>query len=1111
MHCRRSATPWPPLSSRRRLFLVLLLLAGTPLSARDPGIPPTTFQRLSLEEGLSQSIVEAITQDTRGLMWFCTEDGANSFDGYRFSVLKSDPGAPNSLSYNHTTAIAVDGQGCMWIGTFNGGLNRYDPRTDRTRIFRHDPGDTASLSNDIIRTLYLDRDGRLWIGTDAGLNRLDPASVSGDSATAVPFARFRIAPDSANPLGTDPVYAVAEDARGTLWVGTATGVATADPGDSLNRPLKFHHLRAAPSDPEGLSNGLIRTIYRDRREALWIGTADGLNRLVPDERGEGRAPRFERFAFDDSGEGLPHPDVWALFEDSRGTFWVGTNGGGLAVLDRDRREWRRFRHDPRDPTTLSYDEIRSIFEDRSGNLWVGTYGGGVSKVNRARKAFRHYRHDPDDPRGLNAAIVWSICEDRRQNLWVGTHGGGLNRFDPSRRQVGHFRADPDNPDSLSHDQVRLVIEDRYGLLWLATNGGLNRFDPAERRFVRYLPDPDDPNSVSHLESRALLEGRDGTIWLGTRGGGLDCISAGPTLDAPVRIRHYRSQPDDPGGLSTNFIRTLYEDERQRLWIGTLGGGLNQLDLASGAIRVYRADPGTPGRLSSDFVFTIYEDSSGTLWLGTWGGGLNRFDPVTERFTALTTDDGLPSDAIYGILPDARGRLWMSTDYGLSRFDPDSGAFRNFHVEDGLQSNEFNGGSFFRSPSGELFFGGINGFNAFFPDRIVDNRYVPPVVLTELRTFHKRAALPAPLWTLDELRLSWRDYIITLEFAALDFTNPLRNRYAYRLEGLDSDWVVADPGQRTATFTTLDPGVYTFHVKGSNNDGIWNEAGTRLRIVITPPFWETTGFRAVIAAALLGLVWVLFRIRMRTVRMKAELRAAHDAQMAIMPQADPELPGYTVSGACIPANEVGGDFYDYLWLDAEQTRFGIAVADVSGKAMKSAMSAVMTDGMICLEADGTAAIPDIMSRVNRSMHRKLDRAMFSALCLSGIDLKERRLRFTNAGLSEPRLKRNGTVRALRGTGPRYPLGSVRDTVYAETLVELEPGDVLVFYTDGLSEARNRRGHFMGDDDLERVLREMDSDGLDAAAVKKRILAAVERFTEGAPRHDDMTVVVVTVRG
>jgi len=1079
----------------------MLISACLAFPCRAAETPQLVFEQISVAQGLSQSIVTNIMQDRRGFLWFGTEDGLNLYDGYGFTVLRTDPADPYSLSYNQVTALYEDHSGVIWVGTFNGGLNRYRLETNRFLRYRHRSADTTSISNDLIHCIAEDLNGRIWIGTDHGLNRMTMPTSSTASAC---FHRFFSGAGRAQTLTDDHIRALAVDSTGNLWVGTDRGLnlLPADQTGSLHpRFTSFAH---AAGEWKRLACDTVRTLRVDRSGALWIGAVHGLHHL----RQDNGALRLQTFLSDPlDPHRLSNNNVCALWEDEEGFIWVGTDGGGLNRLNPSDGRFDVWRNMPQDPHSLSHDEIRSLFQDRSGLLWVGTYGGGVSKVNVHRKQFTHFRYDPDAPDALSQPIIWSIYEDPEGILWIGTHGGGLDRLDRRRNQYTHYRADRKNPNSLSHDIVRLIIPGHHGELWIGTHGGgICRFQPKSGRFIRYLHNDHDPHSLCHNEIRSLFLDSDSVLWIGTNGGGLDRLDTRPAY-AAARFIHLHNDPADSNSLCSNYVRFVFKDSAGLYWIGTQGGGLDCYNAAAESFTHYRHNPEDPHGIRSNYVFCMHEDRQGLLWLGTWGAGLLRFDRRSGTFTSFSTRNGLPSDAVYGILEDEQANLWFSTNNGLARFHPVTGTCKNYNIRDGLQSNEFNGGSFFKSASGEMFFGGINGFNAFYPQSIKDNPHIPPIMLTSFRKMNREVHFDQPLSEVKAIKLSHRDYIFAFEFAALDYTAPEKNLYAYRMEGLDQDWITTTAKNRLAQYTTLAPGKYVFHVKGSNNDGVWNENGAAIGIVIAPPFWQTWWFRLLVLAAIGGTAVLFYLRRLRLIRMAAELRAAHDMQMAIMPQADPQLPGFDLSGVCIPANQVGGDFFDYTWIGCDHQKFAVLVGDVSGKAMRAAMAAVMVNGMIYAETSSGKSVAETITRSNTLLYPRTDRQTFTAVCLMSLDLATHEMCFTNAGLNEPLLYRDGRWLPLCSNGIAYPLGIVAHHEYQEQRVALKPGDVLLLQTDGLQDAMNTGQEFYGEERLLRFLEGLSLHSFTSKEIRDAILADVRAFMGKAHQYDDMTVIVI----
>jgi signal transduction histidine kinase/ligand-binding sensor domain-containing protein len=556
---------------------------------------------------------------------------------------------------------------------------------------------------------------------------------------------------------------------------------------------------------------------------------------------------------------LIHNRVRAILEDNTGRLWIGTENG-LDQLDRTRNQFIHYHHDPGDPYSLSSNRIWSIFEDRTGVLWFGTYDGGLNKYNRSTDQFILYQHKSDVPNSLSENMVWSLCEDRNGMLWIGTFNGGLNKLDRNSDTFTVYQHDPSDPTSIISNDIRAILEDHTGSLWVGTNGGLDRFDSKTETFTHYQNDPADPNSISDDQVRVLYEDSLGNLWIGTRTGGLNRFDR--DLESFVRYQH---DPDDPNSLSDDRVWSLYEDISGKLWVGTLGG-INVLDPFGDHFTRYLHDPDDPQGPSNNSIFSFHEDSTGVLWVGTWGTGLDRFNPSSQTFTHFTEEDGLPNNVIYGIEVDGEGYLWLSTNWGLSKFDPRTETFRNYDISDGLQDREFNVGAHFRSDRGEMFFGGISGFNAFFPEQIQANPNPPPIVITSFAKFNQKVR--TDLSEGEHIELSYKDNFISFEFAALDFTAPEKNQYAYMLEGFDQDWVNVGT-RRYASYTNLDGGKYVFRVKGSNSGGVWNEEGSTVRITVTPPISETWWFRGFVVLVLIGGVIGGYRLRVRTIERRSQ--------------------------------------------------------------------------------------------------------------------------------------------------------------------------------------------------------------------------------------------------
>ncbi|MGA2488871.1 MAG: two-component regulator propeller domain-containing protein, partial [Anaerolineales bacterium] len=747
-------------------------------------------------------------------MWFATEGGLDKYDGYQFTVYKHDPDNSKTLSDNLVQTIYLDRQGKLWIGTSTG-LDRFDSKTDSFLHYSQDLAGSAALKGQSISVIFQDRSGTLWVGTDGG-------GLAALNLTTNQSKIYKHSPEDLQSLSGNSINAIYEDKTGELWIGTDAGL---DYFDSITAKFALSFGQPVVGSPF-VGNVGVFTIAEDEQGALWIGTVRGLFEW---NRSKNQLTEYNHDT--NIPESLSDDSVTCILEDSKGELWFGTRKG-LDLFDKTQNRFINYVHDPNDPNSLASDSIRSIYEDRSDVLWIGT-SGGLNKYARATQKFAFYQHNPNLPNSLSDNNVWSIYEDHLGSLWVGTFSAGLDRLDPNTGAVTVYQNKPGDPTSLSSNEIRAILEDHNGKSWVGMErGGLDRFDPGTGTFTSYRHNSADPNSLSNDDVFSIFEDRLGKLWIGTQHGGLNRLD-----QATGTFTHYQHDASDPESLSDDQVRAIIEDHTGVLWIGTFGG-LDLWDGQTNRFTVYRSDPRNPSSLSSDEVSCIFEDPNGTVWVGTFGGGLNRFDRTTRSFTHYNEKNGLPDDTVYGILADPGGDLWLSTNKGLSKFDPGTKIFRNYDISDGLQGDQFNPGSFFQSKDGEMFYGGTQGLNAFYPAQVVDNPIPPPLVITAFQKFNQ--TVQTDLASNETVQLSYRDSFISFEFAALDYNAPGKNQYAYMLEGVDQGWVYAGT-RRYASYTNLRGGNYTFRVKATNNDGIWNSEGIEIRIHITPPFWQTWWF------------------------------------------------------------------------------------------------------------------------------------------------------------------------------------------------------------------------------------------------------------------------------
>ncbi len=1022
------------------------------------------FNHLSVKNGLSQSAVTCIFQDRQGFMWFGTQDGLNRYDGYSFTVFKHDPGDAKTLDESFISSIAEDRQGVLWVGTLN------NPKTlnrfDRqTETFSQVPRDSVDLT------------------------RLQVSSV---------FISY-------------------EDGAGVRWTGKIGGGLTRVDSKSGATTVFKHD----PADSKTLSDDRVYSVYGDKSGTIWVGTREALDRFDPASRTffhykhEGRDPNS-----------LSDNWVWPIFEDQSGTLWVGTVRGGLNRFDRSTLKFETYKHDAGDSKSISDDFIMSLYQDRSGVMWIGTSNDGLNMFHPGFSAFVHYSNDPANPKSLLENNIISLLVDRTGTPWVGTRKG-LDRLDRSQGTFTHYTHDPSNNKSIA-DIPNCMCESRSGAFWIGTfSNGLDRMDRSTGTFTHFQHDPTKPGSLSDNRIYALLEDHTGVLWIGTYGSGLNRFD-----QATGTFSVFTHNDSVSTSISNNGIWALCEDHEGVLWVGTSGGGLNRFDRQKGTFASFKHDKSTPSSLSDDNIICIYEDRAGTIWVGTVGG-LNRFDRSSGTFKQYREKDGLPNDFVFGILEDSHGFLWLSTNKGLSRFDPQKETFSNYDVSDGLQGNEFNQNAFARNTlDGEMYFGGGNGFNAFHPDSIRKNTYVPPVVFSAFRRYNtddkegkpiEEGGIPAR----NQINLTYKDNIATFEFAALSYYNMFKNQYAYKLEGFSDNWIQLGTEHR-ATFTNLDPGEYALRVKGSNNDGVWNDEGASLKLTVTPPWWKTRWAYSGYALMILSFLYGARRfeinrreqkaqVRESQLRAKAaeaekrvlevenerktkELEEARNLQLSMLPSDVPKLPHLDIAVFMKTATEVGGDYYDFSI--GQDGTLNIAFGDATGHGMQAGTIVTLMKGFFTSDSS-RLDIQTFFNHCSKSIKEiKLGRLL---MAFSLLKVKGNKVSFSSAGMPPIYLHRKAskTVEEIMLKG--MPLGAMKNFPYTLHEAELQIGDTVLLVTDGLPEQKNLAGEMFDYSRVQKAFGEVGDSTPDQ--IIRHLMSHGESWMNGAQQDDDITMLVI----
>ena len=822
------------------LFSLLFGSLGSLAQQKD-----ITFEHFSIQNGLSQNTIRAIVQDKKGFMWFGSEDGLNRFDGYSFKTYKSTEGVRSSLSDNLIYALFVDRDNTLWIGTNNGGLVKYKSDQDKFESFKNYYNQPDSAPINYVNSIVQDKNGFLWVGSYDGLAKFDTKK-----GVFVSVFNENSAPDS---FIDNNIVCICLDKEDMVWIGTKYGgLFRLDP-----HTMEIKNYRLESLQPN-LLNNKINCLTFDKSGMLWLGTANGLYRFNPSNE------RAERFYKDDKdSSSLSSNEITSVFQDSRGQIWISGHNG-LNLYRPDTKNFYHYKSDPGSATSLSDNGIYSIFEDRYGQVWLGGETKGINKFNTRTKRFQHYFHQWGNKNSISGNTIRELYEDDENNLWIGIFGNGLDLLNRKTDKITHFKHEENNPNSIADDRVCAVLKDRKKNIWVGMwDGGLDKmvFKNGKYSITHYKHDPKNSKSLSNNVVQEIFEDKWGRIWIGSKQG-IDLFD-----DEKNEFINFSKAKNNNNSLIHNSVQSgcIVQDQFGNLWIGSWGG-LTMVKLSFEtrmpiAFYQFKQDRRNRNSLSDNRVVSLHIDKHHHLWVGTFGGGANKliFDKKgnINKVVHYTENNGLPNNEIFSIQEDAHENIWMSTNKGLAKLNPETEKFCNYDISDGLQSNQFYWGAGTSLKTHELAFGGINGINIFNPDSIKNDLSVPQTVLTGFKIFNEKIAvgpeskLKINITEVKQIELQYTDKVISFEFSVLHYASPEKNRYAYKLEGFDKQWIYTDSKNRIATYTNLDPGKYTFKVKGCSADGIWDEKGTSVNIVIRPPFWSTWWFRVMLVIILIG--------------------------------------------------------------------------------------------------------------------------------------------------------------------------------------------------------------------------------------------------------------------
>ncbi len=813
------------------LTLLLILNGVNSYALNDPQKKRLFFKSYTLDQGLSHNTVFSIEQDYQGFIWFGTQGGLNRFDGYEFKKYFHDPGDSLTLPGNTVNCVFQDSRKRLWVAT-NEGLSIYNREKDNFINFEDYSGKT--LSNSIITTIIEDNSGGYWIGTfNGGVNYYNEEKDS-----------FYIIRNSHNSerLSSNTIRAIREDENGLIWIGTRNGLTKYDPEKNIIKSYYFH--------PEEVTGGNdVRYIYSDQSKNLLLATNGG--GLITFNK-ETNNFDINNGGSESNGK-LSSNTIRTIIRDENGILWIGTLNG-LFLLDENTGVFHHYKHNPDDPGTLNAHSVRAIFEDKDGNIWLGLYYGGINFYNQENSQFQNFTERGPNESGLSSNIISSFVEDQDGNLWIGTEGGGLNFFNRTTGQFTHYLHHP-HKNSISSNFIKSLALDENGKLWIGTiEAGLDYFDPGSSTFHNFRNDPSDIHSLSNNYIRSIYIDSEKNLWVGTNGGGLNKFN--------IENEYFKRFPYDNGDntITGSNINSIVEDSSGLLIIGT-NKGLNIYNPETYQNKFINSIANdTP--LSE--IWCLYLNKNDKLWIGTNENGLVHYDREKNIFNSFTQEDALLNNVVYGIIPDNNNYLWVSTNKGLSRFNLKDHSVKNFDSHSGLMSNQFNYNSYYKTKAGEILVGGNRGFTLFHPNEIRSNKIMPPAVITDFKLFNKSVNLNdqnSPLHSniiiADEVTLNHKQTVFSIEFAALSYVAPEKNQYEYTLEGFLDDWLYLG-NNRSVTFTNLDPGKYLFKLRASNNDDIWNEAGTSLSVNVLPPWWKTGWAFSAYALIITGLFLIALK-------------------------------------------------------------------------------------------------------------------------------------------------------------------------------------------------------------------------------------------------------------
>lgn len=829
------------------LLIIIFLFGNTSILPQNES---PRFEKLSLEKGVPLNLTYCMMKDSKGYLWFGTMYGLVKYDGREYTVYKNDPNDSTSISFDDVISLYEDKNGNIWVGTWGGGLNKFNTLTGIFTRYLYNPKNKNGINDNIIWSITQDNSGNIWLGTQTGgLNKLDINKNE--------FTHYNVYSADTSDKKNNTVRIVYTDKHGNVWAGTNDGLAK-----YLSAKNKLEFYKNETKNKSSLSNNSVSSIYEDKEGNFWIGTFNGLNKFNSDTT-------FSLIDINPGNKLNGGNIIYSVYEGHNKNLWIGTQAG-LVKYNPAKNIYKRYTHNNENLSSISGNVILSVLEDKSGVVWVDAYQTGINKLVNRERLFKPVFNDPGNKSALNKNSVFAFKEDPTGNIWLGTLSG-LKKYDPKNNSIEDFSFKNESDRKDSKNLIHSLDIDNQNNLWAGTNAGLLKFDLKKEKFISLPKEITLQKKLINNKITSILFNGENKIWFGTYQSGLFLYDVNKKS-----IKHFSFENTDFISNQEDFILTTYQDKSKQIWIGTYGG-LLKFDSSTNKFSVYVNNLNDPNSLSNNYVYSIYQDENNNYWIGT-SNGLNLFNPKEETFKHFFEKDGLPNSIICGILEIKKDEYWISTFMGISKFDFNNNTFKNFTLSDGLQSNQFLPGSYYKSNSNKLYFGGINGFNSFYPDSLVFSKFDPTIYITSFKAFD--ATGKSKLLSINNnIELNSNNNFVTIKFSALDYSNPDGIKYAYKLNGIDDSWIQSG-NNNSASYTNLPAGEYVFLVKSTNSEGQWNNNLARIKFSILPPFWQTWWF---IILCLIAALFILYLIHL--IKTKYEVRKAVEIARARADEAE----------------------------------------------------------------------------------------------------------------------------------------------------------------------------------------------------------------------------------